>query len=145
MREKSQMELVERVILGDAEESDWGLVNTLWSVASHFPNDTEAAVRARCREAMTNLVGKGWVTLYWLSNRSATEAEASAERARLKVELGLATERGILKSEYEDIPAAEVERILRDEANWQPPKEDRYVAFIATERGLKAYHALPPT
>jgi hypothetical protein len=145
MPEESQRELVERIILGDAEESDWGLVNTLWSVASHFPNETEEAVRAMCREVITLLVNNGWVSLYWLSNRSATEAEATTERARLQEELGLATQREILKSEYEDIPAAEVEAILRDEANWQPPTEDRYVASIATERGLKAYHALPPT
>jgi hypothetical protein len=138
------MDLVEREILSDAEESDWGLFHTRWSVASHFPTETEAAVIERCRIAMGKLVQDGLVTLYWLSIRPATGEEAAAERKRLEDEMGITTQRNVAMSINEAIPTMEVEGILADDANWHPPDEDRYVAFAATEAGLKAYYALPP-
>jgi hypothetical protein len=140
------MELIEREILSDAEESDWGLFHTRWSVASHFPMETEAAVIDRCRIAMSKLVENGLVRLYWLSYRPATEEEeeAVAERKRLEEEVGFRTQRDVMMSVNDAIPTTEVEAILADDANWHPPVEDRYVAFAATEAGLKAYFALPP-
>ena len=138
------MDLVEREILSDAEESDWGLFHMRWSVASHFPTETEAAVIERCRSAMSKLVENGLVTLYWLSTRPATEEEAAAEWKRLEDEVGITTQRNVVMSVNEAIPTMEVEGILADDANWHPPDQDRYVAFAATEAGLKAYYALPP-
>jgi hypothetical protein len=138
------MELVEREILSDAEEADWGLFHTRWSVASHFPTETEQAVIDRCRRAISKLVENGLVTLYWLSFRPATEEEAAAERMRLKEDLGFTTQRATVLSVSDAIPTEEVEAILADDANWHPPLDDRYVAFVATEAGLKAYFALPP-
>ena len=138
------MDLVEREILSDAEESDWGLFQTRCSVAGHFPTETEAAVIERCRSAMSKLVEDGLVTLYWLSARPATEEEAAAERKRLADEVGLTSERNVVMSTKEPIPTMQVDGILADDANWHPPDKDRYVAFAATEAGLKAYYALPP-
>jgi len=138
------MDLVEREILSEAEESDWGLFHTRSSVASHFPTEPETAVIERCRSAMGKLVENGLVTLYWLSTRPATEEEAAAERKRLENEIGITTKRNVVMSVIEAIPTMEVEGILADVSNWHPPDEDRYVAFAATEAGLKAYYALPP-
>jgi hypothetical protein len=135
---------VEREILSDAQESDWGLFHTWRSVARHFPMETEAAVIDRCRSVISTLVENGLVRLYWLSHRPATEEEAATERKRLQEEVGLKTQRDVVMSINDAIPTTEAEAILADDANWHPPVDDRYVAFEATEAGLKAYYALPP-
>ena len=133
-----------REILSDAEETDWGLFHLRSSVASHFPGETEEVISEQCRTAMRKLVEEGLVTLYWLSAREATETEASAERKRILDEVGLTSPRGVFVPLRDDIPLAPVDAVLADDANWQPPIEDRYVAFAATTAGREAYFALPP-
>ena len=139
------MEWLIREILSDAVEGDWGLFHIRSSVAGHFPSQTDETVIELCRTTMKKLIEDEQVTLYWLSTRDATGAEAAAERERLEVEVGLASSRSVFIPVRDDIPLNAIDAVLADGANWQPPIEDRYVAFSATEAGQEAYYSMPAT
>ena len=123
----------------DFADSDWGLFTIRQSASSHFPDKSAEALFEINRRAISRLIQDGLVKLYWLSGRPATQAEAVVELERF----GIKGNRDVVMPVFEDIPPENVAAILAEDSNWYRPSDDRYVAFIATDLGKKAYYAAP--
>ena len=139
------MSPAELEILGDAIESDWGLMHIRLNSRQHYPEASEQELFEINRDALVKLVEAGFVKLYWLSSRPANQPEAAEVRDRFR----LPESRNVEMPIYDEIPSDQGLSILADDANWDPPEGDRYVAFMASEEGEETYYSTrssaPPT
>jgi hypothetical protein len=128
---------IEKQLLSDAVETDWGLHHEPGFLRMLFPDETSSELIEIARLTMSSLVRRGLVRLYWLSDRPASEAEATEFKANLEV----SGTREVVMPVRRDIGPDEVSAVLSDDSNWRPPQRTTWVAFSATELGLTAYFA----
>ncbi len=105
-----------REVLAKANEDYSGLYEVIWSFRTNFmPNATEPELIEAATKAVESQLEHGNIRLI---------------RFRMKP-----------SPEVQDVPAAEVPRILRSRDSWRPPKswEDWYPSFYATEKGERAW------
>ena len=95
------MSPAELEILGDAIESDWGLMHIRLNSRQHYPEASEQELFEINRDALVKLVEAGFVKLYWLSSRPASQPEAAEVRDRFR----LPESRNVEMSIYDEIPS----------------------------------------